>query len=105
MAHVTCEAIVDYPCIKDGRPHVAGRGAEFELHAMAALTAQRRGKLRIVGPSKIQLAAIKARAKRLEDKAMAKKETAIATDNAAAMSARIEQLERRVAKAEAKAKK
>lgn len=109
MSHVLCEALVDYPCIKDGRPHVAGRGTEFELIARAALTAQKRGKLRIIGPSKIQMAAIKARAKRLGDKAnaktKAKAEAAIATDNAAAMAARIEQLERRVAKAENKGKK
>ena len=105
MAHVLCEAIVDYPCIKDGRSSVAGRGTEFELHARAALTAQKRGKLRIIGPSKVQMAAIKARAKRLSDKAMEKTESTIAKDNAAAMAARIEQLEHRVAKAESKGKK
>jgi hypothetical protein len=105
MAHVLCEALVDYPCTKDGRPHVAGRGQQFELHARAALTAQKRGKLRIVGPSKNQMDAIKARAKRLGDKAAAKAQTAEATDNAKAMAARFEQLERRVAKAEAKTKK
>lgn len=110
MAHVEVEAQVPYPCFKNGRQKVAAVGERFELHAFAARTAQRRRLVKIVGPSKTQLAAIKARAARLQQDATAEMKAAkkIGGDMAARMEqmeARLVASEERAAKAEAKAAK
>lgn len=72
MAHVLVKALTAYPCAKNGRQMVAAKGDTFELHAFAARTAQRRGKVEIIGGSATQKKAIKGHAKKQAAKAEAK---------------------------------
>lgn len=62
MAHLLVEALIPYPCVKNGRQMVAGVGDHFELHAFAARTAQRRRQVKIIGGSQTQKQAIRRRA-------------------------------------------